>query len=239
MSFGLNELNIYCLKGILILYVKAKPCSGKLLIETLGTNFSEILIEIQIFSFKKMGLKMSSAKWQPFCLGLNVLRCNTFLYMSWQHSNHWNTSGNCIKFRILAELIIVVWFVWYLHYKLCGWLVPYGDIHMCKYRLLLWLLPWWYRTPPWANVDFSTVRFCGIHHIEILQRVHEIVFCIMSLKVILWITVERILKLCLGQDSSQFSHMLYIKCNGRHHFLTWVTHVDCNFLSGCPGVSCD
>ena len=38
-----------------------------------GTNFSEILIGIQTFSFKKMHLKMSSAKWRPFCLGLNVL----------------------------------------------------------------------------------------------------------------------------------------------------------------------
>ena len=46
--------------------------AGILLIEPLGTNFSEILIEIQIFSFKKMRLKMS-AKWRPFCLGLNVL----------------------------------------------------------------------------------------------------------------------------------------------------------------------
>ena len=33
-----------------------------LLIEPLGTDFSEILIGIQIFSFKKMCLKMSSAK---------------------------------------------------------------------------------------------------------------------------------------------------------------------------------
>ena len=39
----------------------------------LGTNFNEILIEIQILSFKKMGLKMSSAKWRLFSLGLNVL----------------------------------------------------------------------------------------------------------------------------------------------------------------------
>ena len=30
-------------------------------------------IEIQIFSFKKMRLKVSSAEWRPFCLGLNVL----------------------------------------------------------------------------------------------------------------------------------------------------------------------
>ena len=38
-----------------------------------GTKFSEILIEILTFSFKKMRLKVSSAKWRPFCLGLNVL----------------------------------------------------------------------------------------------------------------------------------------------------------------------
>ena len=44
-----------------------------LLIRPLGTHFSEILIDIRIFSFKKMLLKMSSAKWRPYCLGLNVL----------------------------------------------------------------------------------------------------------------------------------------------------------------------
>ena len=47
--------------------------AGILLIGPLGTNFSEILIAIETFSFKKMHLKMSSAKWRPFCLGLNVL----------------------------------------------------------------------------------------------------------------------------------------------------------------------
>ena len=37
------------------------------------TYFSEISIRIQTFSFKKMHLKVSSEKWRPFCLGLNVL----------------------------------------------------------------------------------------------------------------------------------------------------------------------
>ena len=37
-----------------------------LLIWPLGTNFSEILIGIQTFSFKEMHLKMSFAKWRPF-----------------------------------------------------------------------------------------------------------------------------------------------------------------------------
>ena len=45
-----------------------------LLIGPLGTNFSEILIEIHTFSFKKMHLKMASAKWRPFCIGLNELK---------------------------------------------------------------------------------------------------------------------------------------------------------------------
>ena len=44
--------------------------AGILLIGPLGTNFSEILIEIQTFSLKKIRLKMSSTK---FRLGLNVL----------------------------------------------------------------------------------------------------------------------------------------------------------------------
>ena len=52
---------------------------GILLIGPLGTNFSEMLIEIPTFSFKKIHLKMLSGKWRPFCLGLNVLKrkCNT------------------------------------------------------------------------------------------------------------------------------------------------------------------
>ena len=53
--------------------------TGILLIGPLATKFSENLIRIQKFSFKKMHLKMSSAKWCQFCLCLNVLmrRCNS------------------------------------------------------------------------------------------------------------------------------------------------------------------
>ena len=47
--------------------------AGILLIGPLGTNFSEIWIGIHTFSLKKIHLKMSSAKWCLFCLGLNVL----------------------------------------------------------------------------------------------------------------------------------------------------------------------
>ena len=44
-----------------------------LLIGPLGTNFGEIWIEIDVFSFKEMHLKMSPGKWLPFWLGLDVL----------------------------------------------------------------------------------------------------------------------------------------------------------------------
>ena len=52
---------------------------GILLIGPLGTNFSELLIGIQTFSFKKMHLEMSSVKFRPFCRGLNVLMAETLL----------------------------------------------------------------------------------------------------------------------------------------------------------------
>ena len=43
------------------------------LIWPIGTNFSETLSKIHIFSFKKMHSKMSSAKCRSFGIGLNVL----------------------------------------------------------------------------------------------------------------------------------------------------------------------
>ena len=67
--------------------------AGILLIRLLGTNFNEMLIEILIFSFMKMLLKVSSAKWRPFCLGLNVLTQVTFytylgpLLLTWFNFN--------------------------------------------------------------------------------------------------------------------------------------------------------
>ena len=55
--------------------------AGILLIRT----FSEILIEIGAVSFKKMHLKMSSTKWRPFCLGINVLTT----HLPWAGGSVW------------------------------------------------------------------------------------------------------------------------------------------------------
>ena len=57
--------------------VGAKPLSETMQeywqLDSQETNFTEILIEILTFPFKKMRLRVSSAKWRPFCLGLNVI----------------------------------------------------------------------------------------------------------------------------------------------------------------------
>ena len=64
--------------------------AGILLIGPLGTNFSEISIKILTFSFTKMRLKVSSAKWRPFCLGLNVLSVGQ-ICVGVQHFGWWMT----------------------------------------------------------------------------------------------------------------------------------------------------
>ena len=54
----------------------SKPCNAGLLsIVPLGTNFSLILFKIQKFSFTKMHLNISSAKWRSFCPGGDELIC--------------------------------------------------------------------------------------------------------------------------------------------------------------------
>ena len=106
--------------------------AGLLSIGSLGTIFSEILIKIQNFSFIKMHLKISSAKWRPFCPERDELSCDTsqlgsianikenwnckstliihaswFNYKSWEHRN-WQ-EGECndaygTKYKLARKL---------------------------------------------------------------------------------------------------------------------------------------
>ena len=68
---------------------------GILLIGTLGTNFSDISIEIYTFSLKKMHLKMSSGKWRPCCLGLNALSSlwRPLLWLLRWYPHHFTTTN--------------------------------------------------------------------------------------------------------------------------------------------------
>ena len=56
--------------------------AGILSMEPLGTNFSEMLINMYAFSFTKMHLKMSYGKWRPLCPGLSVISLNVLLSLA-------------------------------------------------------------------------------------------------------------------------------------------------------------
>ena len=66
--------------------------AGILLIGPSRTNFSEILIEILTFSFKKMRFKVSSVEWRPFSHGFNVLSalalCSIIVALPPHHTHH-------------------------------------------------------------------------------------------------------------------------------------------------------
>ena len=66
--------------------------AGILFIGLPGTNFNGILIEIHEFEFNKIHFKISSGKWRPFCLGLNVLTVEVrdFMRSCWAF---WTTSS--------------------------------------------------------------------------------------------------------------------------------------------------
>ena len=82
--------------------------AGILLIGTIGTNLSEILIEINTVSFNEMRLKMSSGIWRPFCLGLNVLsHCRPFCFRPTRLMRS-QVYGNLIHIRLWMSL-------WSLH----------------------------------------------------------------------------------------------------------------------------
>ena len=86
--------------------------TGLLLIGPLRTNFSEILIKILTFFFEKMCLKLSSAKWYPFCLGLNVLGDCAIMklvhHAAWLHSDR-PTWEMIWKKKYSLHLIFTCW----------------------------------------------------------------------------------------------------------------------------------
>ena len=76
-----------------------------LLIRPIGTNFSEILIELLLFSFKKKYLKVSSAKRWPQCVKVRskLPMCYNILYNSTSSNIHMIDKKRA--FTLLASLI--------------------------------------------------------------------------------------------------------------------------------------
>ena len=119
---------------------------GILLIAPLRTNFSEMLIEIHTFSFKKIHLKMSSGKWRPFCHVINVL----------------------INVNVLAILVIwlqitlVIMRVWEdrcdLMTKLICYYAPSVNAPACKLQLLPSYCGSIYTCHLWCNYSIKQYR---------------------------------------------------------------------------------
>ena len=103
---------------------------GILLIGPLGTNFSEILIEIYSFSSKKMHLKMSSGKWRPFCQCLNVLKSIGI----WLASLHRKSFVS----KIFLVISIAYWDV--------GCFMLIGTMSN-TYLIVLRYFNWWFSSP--------------------------------------------------------------------------------------------
>ena len=107
--------------------------AGILLIEPPGTNFSEILIKIHTFSFKKMHFKMLSVKLRPFCLGLNVIYIYTYRCMlRWPPGVMWYFASCMLSCKTItiriensvlypttlsAVCITACWYMQYHHHK--------------------------------------------------------------------------------------------------------------------------
>ena len=109
---GLNVLYKLTHYGLVMLYGvgnfgQHQFNSDLVSIGTLGTNFSEIGIKIQNFSFMKMHLKMSSAKWQTFCPGRDVFKDRSCISLAIVHNlcavAWWNElpSQNCMKLTLI------------------------------------------------------------------------------------------------------------------------------------------
>ena len=90
--------------------------AGILLIGPLGINFSENLIAIYTFSFKKMHLKITSGKWLPFCVDLNVLRTwwpklsHMTTDITWTNQIAWYMDqSDCM---IHGSIHLIAWYIW-------------------------------------------------------------------------------------------------------------------------------
>ena len=120
---------------------------GILLIGPLGTNFSEILIEIYTFSFAKRHLKISSGKWRPFCLGLNVL----IIYVTPVPHSLWGTrpvTSRHFLYNRNSDMGLILWNVIYI---IC-W--------QTQRDVVTWQI--WQMSFPYANTTIA-VKFCTWH----------------------------------------------------------------------------
>ena len=114
--------------------------TGILLFWILGSNFSEILIKIYTYSFKKMHLTMSSASWWQFCLSFNVLIFEQMLQIKFTSTSS-EVALNCLKAPsllpepILTHLYVALGFYSLRRLHLTGIGIPIINLRRSDDRL--------------------------------------------------------------------------------------------------------
>ena len=178
--------------------------AGILLIRTLGTNFSEILSEIHAFSFKKMHLKMSSAKWRLFRLGLNELRV-VYFYTRRVGPSFLSPCVDWWKGTWHGELLYVV---------------RYGLTLSCKYGYesvdyIGWCLHYWFYNTAVKLIHVlkdtwfaAVVRGQAEKYSKTLSKINDI-WNIILLNRILSRRLERLLIMAFYKDDSNEFHHLF------------------------------
>ena len=133
--------------------------AGILLIGPLRTNFSEISIEIHIFSFKKMHLKMSSGNWQPSCVGLNVLMT-------------WKMVGKTCKISLVISNCKknLNWWIWPIapnNCKIVQMKMQYISVAWCMTAVSPVCWQWGYHglALSYQNVRWNTMIICKVSSI--------------------------------------------------------------------------
>ena len=117
----MNWINIF--KVMACRLFSAKPITwtnAALSIRPSGTNFSEIVIKIQKFLFTKLHLKISSAKWRPFCPGGDDLNRNAGDCLSSQKACIWITCilvGMILGYNMVGVAVVMV--ISIMHEKSC------------------------------------------------------------------------------------------------------------------------
>ena len=64
-------------------------------------------------------------------------------------------------------------------------ILTYDNTDLGQHWLRLWFVAWWHQAITSTNAEFSSARFYGIYHKVISQRVPKLLFCILTLKIIL------------------------------------------------------
>ena len=137
--------------------------AGILSIGPIGTIFNEISIEIHTFSWKKIHFKMSSGKWRPFYLGLNVVIYHwmslstvvayqyTIVSRNRSHSRLFSLNETLMKMTCFNKFMAIK----SLHIQHIAWQHIWQDI--CKN--LSYLLVIWSRTFDGIRNDKSIMKW--------------------------------------------------------------------------------